>query len=458
MDLSTLDPVLITISFVVFLAIIGILYLGSALIYKKFDEKDNEMIKKTAEQLNDAFYSSAVFDENTKQDLNQVKSTLAMLEDKTKRQKNLTGQMDASLLGIDAQLKNFQTTNDKTVSELKQTAANLPFEQQLKRIQSISNKNILQDTSITALRTDDVVQDERISRLNKNYSELETKVKSTEQRFYSIQGTYVSKTSMNNTLVSSQEFSKGIADLNAALAALQKKIQDMPMDYKTKEDINNLSDQNMFIIEKLNGMTTTFKAIEGNYIKDSDVKNAMDQEKGLLITMLNTLDGFNQTVSSMKTILDKMPNMYVSNADFEIIRRITTLLSSSLLKVINNSTINFDATVGVNTANPQAKFHVVDNTNNWCAKVHNRDTIVNLATNVGNGINIALQGQEDGNKYGLQLKNVDNKILFQTLNNGTTFIDGNASAPIFRAKNQICINNVCLNESDLINLRGYRPQ
>jgi hypothetical protein len=458
MDLSSLDPILITILFVVFLAVIGILYLGSYLIYRKFDEKDNEMIKKSAEELNDAFYSSTVFDENTKTELKRVRGALSDLEQKNKQQKSLTGEMDAKLLSIDTKFKAFQSENDKTVDELKTTARNLPFETQLKRIQDLSQKNITHDTSITALRNDDASQDVRIAQLNKDYADLDTKLKRTEQSFYSIQGSYVPKNSMNATYVTNVDFSKGVGELNTALANLNKTIQNMPFDYKTKEEIDNLSTQNLFIIEKLNSMTTMFKAIEGQYITDTDVRNALDKEKGLLITMLATLDGFNQTINAMRTILDKMPSMYVSNADFAVIRRITTLLSSSILKVIDNSRINFDANVGVNTTAPQSKFHVVDNTNNWCAKIQNRDTVVNFATNIGNGMNIALQGQSDGSKYGLQLRNGDGKVLLQTLNNGTTFIDGNATAPVFRAKNQICINGVCLNERDLINLRGFQPQ
>lgn len=457
MDLSDFDPVLTTISFVVFLFVVFILYMGSVWMYNIFDKKENEMIEKTADQLNDAFYSSTVFDENTKSELGKVRQSLGQLENMNKEQKKITSDMDAKLLSLTTRFGNFATENSATVSELKDTAKKLPFEEQLRRIQSASQKTIEHDSRLTALRQDDIVQDEKIQVLTTEFSKLDGQVKRLQQGIYTIQGSYIPKNTMDKEYVSSTTFSAGIGELNTALAALNKTIQSMTLDYKTKEDISSLSDKNNFIIEKLAAINTGFGAIQKNYITQNDIKTAMDKEKGLLLSMLSTLDGFNQTVQDMKATLDKMPGVYVSNAQFEVIRKITTLLSSSILKVVNSSTINFDGNVGVNTTAPQGKFHVVDNTNNWCGKVVNRNATVNFATNVGNGMNIAIQGPQDGTKYGLQLQNGDSKVLLETRNDGTTYIDGNASAPVFRAKNQICINGVCLNERDLINLRGYTP-
>lgn len=457
MDLSDFDPVLTTISFIVFLFVVFILYMGSVWMYNTFDKKENELIENTADQLNDAFYSSTVFDENTKSELGKVRQSLGQLQNMNKEQQTITSDMDAKLLSLTTRFHNFANENSSTVNELKETTKKLPFEEQLKRIQTASEKTIEHDTRLTALRQDDIVQDEKIQSLTTEFSKLDTNVKTLRDGIYTIQGNYIPKNTMDTNYVSSTTFSAGIGELNTALSNINKSIQNMTLDYKTKEDISSLSDQNNFIIEKLAALNTGFGAIERNYITANDIKSAMDKEKGLLLAMLSTLDGFNTTVKDMKDTLDRMPGVYVSNQQFEVISKITTLLSSSILKVVNSATINFDGNVGVNTTAPQGKFHVVDNTNNWCGKVVNRNATVNFATNVGNGMNIAIQGPPDGNKYGLQLKNGDNKVILETRNDGTTYIDGNASAPVFRAKNQICINGVCLNERDLINLRGFTP-
>lgn len=451
-----MDNVLLTFGFVTFIFIIIALLIGASIIYNQFQKKEDKLINDIAAKVNDSFLSSAAFDTNTKNIISNISQETKYLDANLKKQKEIIDDIDQKTLSLSLKYQVFEKNNDEKMNKIKEAVDGLPFEAQLAKVKEINDLSLKNETQMAKITNSDIVQDSQIVSLNKSYSDINRDLSIVDSEFKIIQNNYVPKAIMDKDYVSGQYFEQGIIDLNKALQDLENYIKNLPFDYKTTQDISNLNNKNNTILAQLNSLSTSLIVIEKDYIKKEDVTKAIADQQGALNIILESLSRLNSNVERMRSIVDQMPSMYVNNDEFEVIRKISTLISSSIMKVVNSSTINFDGTVGVNTNTPQAKFHVYENQDNWAAKIQNNTTVVNLAHRNGNGLHINMQQPSDINKYGIQIENSKN-IIFKTSTNGVTTVKGTATAPIFKARNQICIDDICLTEQDLINLRGFQP-
>jgi hypothetical protein len=405
---------------VTLILIIGvtITIMGSKAIASAYDNKLEDVVNQVNDAQKTAFNFSKVQErqiENHQGVISTLSQDATTLQDKNKV-------IDEQISGLQVSYTTYAAKNKERLDKIKADIKAMPWDQQLIQTQELQNRMKNIETNISTLEKTDIQHISELQKLTKQSFDLSNNLNSTRQTFanfqnqtntqlYDIQGNYVKKTDMTETLknyVTKENLDSNINQINRTLTDMSAKLQAMPSQYATSSMVVNAQNAITKAQTDLNALAGQVNTIRATYATKAELDSVRLQSSDINRGFLSTLQSLQTSMTNVQRAVAELPNQYVTKKDISSLQQ--------AVKVTNN--------------------------------------ITSVTGNVSTTGDIIFEG---GNNWIIRTPSNGQQIVIANMKNGawdwskSTKFDANGNM-IF--SNRVCIDDVCLTKDDLSKIRS----
>jgi prefoldin subunit 5 len=290
-------------------------------VSKSYDEK----VVHVVDQLNQSFKSTynKAFEQGKQLDKNQDTLVTTSEDILALNQKSIVNA--ESVFVSTNKLNKFKVENDKSVAEVEKQVGNLPYAKQVESIKTVTGNIGSAEKSTQNMAQLNVTHDTELSRMGKmatdmNQTLLNTRTniansqKYASDAFYSIQGAYLKKKDMADTVknfTNKNTYDNQIATVNQSLHNLRNSIEMFPTTYSTLDTIKTLQASITKAQSDIIKLNSTVETIRSTYTSKSDIQNAINLASNADRTFANNLQNLQTSLINISSILSQLPGRYV---------------------------------------------------------------------------------------------------------------------------------------------------